>query len=158
MTHIFRQALIVVGFIGALATSAFAAGVDVNATATGLALRGFDPVSYFTEAQPIAGDYRITAEHDGATYRFASEANRDAFMADPARYAPQYGGYCAFGAAMGFKFDGDPNVYQVVDDKLYLNLSEDVAERWREDIPGFITLAEDKWPAIQDKAPAELQN
>ncbi len=158
MTRILQRTLIVVGFIGALVTGALAAGVDVNATSTGLALRGFDPVSYFTEEQPLAGDYRITAEHEGATYRFVSDANRDAFNADPARYAPQYGGYCAFGAAMGFKFDGDPSVYKVVDGKLYLNLSQDVAERWHEDIPGFIALAEDKWPAIRDKAPAELQN
>ena len=88
MIRILQRTLAVVGFIGALTVGALAAGVDVNATSTGLALRGVDPVSYFTEDSPVAGDYRITAVHNGATYRFASEANRDRFTADPARYAP----------------------------------------------------------------------
>ncbi|MBO6757800.1 MAG: hypothetical protein JJ902_15810 [Roseibium sp.] len=137
--------------------SALAAGADVNTTVTGLALRGFDPVSYFTAGAPQSGDVNITAEYNGATYRFTTEANRDTFKSDPAKYAPQYGGFCAFGTAMGFKFDGDPHVWKIVDNKLYLNLSEGVQKRWNEDVPGFIATADTKWTDIKDTAPSDLQ-
>ena len=157
MKRFILSALAAVAMIGAFLVPAQAAGVDVNATPTGLAVRGYDVVAYFTEGKPVAGDWQITAEHGGATYRFASEANRDAFKADPARYAPQFGGYCAFGAAMGFKFDGDPEVFKIVDDKLYLNLSRPVAERWNKDVPGHIKTANEKWVQIKDKAPSDLQ-
>ena len=141
----------------AMMSSALAAGVDVNATSTGLAIRGYDPVAYFTEKQPTRGNWKITATHNGATYRFASKENKETFLADPAKFVPAYGGYCAFGTAMGFKFDGDPNHWKIVDNKLYLNLSEDIQERWEGDIPGFIESAGAKWEDIADKTPAELQ-
>lgn len=140
-----------------LATSALAAGVDVNATTTGLALRGYDPVSYFKAGEPQAGDINITAEYKGATYRFASEDNKKAFEANPAHFAPQYGGFCAFGTAMGYKFDGDPKVWKIVDNKLYLNLSKAVSERWNEDVPGYVKTANEKWTGIEFKDPGELQ-
>lgn len=141
----------------AMMSSALAAGVDVNATSTGLAIRGYDPVAYFTEKQPTRGNWKITATHNGATYRFASEANKKKFLADPAKFIPAYGGYCAFGTAMGFKFDGDPNVWKVVDNKLYLNLSKDIQTRWEGKVTEFISTADTKWKAIKDKAPEALQ-
>ena len=140
-----------------LSSAAFAEGFDVNVTSTDLALRGTDPVSYFTEGKPMAGDVEISAEYNGAIYRFASEANKMAFLAEPAKYAPQYGGYCAFGLAKGFKFDGDPNVWKIVDGKLYLNLSSKVGEIWQQDIPGNIEAAETAWTRIKDVDPAELE-
>ena len=108
-------------------------------------------------AKPTKGDYRITTLHDDALYRFSSEENKAAFEANPEAYLPAYGGYCAFGTAMGFKFDGDPNHWKIVDNKLYLNLSEDIQERWEGDIPGFIESASANWENIADKTPAELQ-
>ena len=141
----------------AMMSSALAAGVDVNATSTGLAIRGYDPVAYFTEKQPTRGNWKITATHNGATYRFASEANKKKFLADPAKFVPAYGGYCAFGTAMGFKFDGDPNVWKVVDNKLYLNLSKDIQTRWEGKVTEFISTADTKWKAIKDQAPEALQ-
>lgn len=141
----------------ALASSALAAGFDVNVTSTDLALRGVDPVSYFTAGAPQLGDVEINAEYNGAVYRFLSEENRATFLANPMKYAPQYGGYCAFGLSKGFKFDGDPNVWRIVDDKLYLNLSPKVSEIWSKNIPGLISDAEEKWPEIKDVDPAELQ-
>lgn len=140
----------------ALATSTLAAGVDVNASSTGLALQGFDPVAYFTEGAPTKGDYKLTSTFDEATYWFATEENKALFEANPEAYIPAYGGYCAFGTAMGFKFDGDPNHWKIVDDVLYLNLSQEIQERWVADIPGFIQKADVSWETIEDAAPADL--
>ncbi|MEC8292553.1 MAG: YHS domain-containing (seleno)protein [Pseudomonadota bacterium] len=142
----------------ALTSTAFAAGVDVNATTTGLALRGYDPVAYFTLGEPTPGDFQITSTYADATYRFVSEEHKAKFDANPEAYAPQYGGYCAFGTAMGFKFDGDPEVWKIVDGELFLNLSSGVQARWEEDVTGFIDTADVKWGEIEFKDPAELQN
>ncbi|SHH17221.1 YHS domain-containing protein [Cognatiyoonia sediminum] len=141
----------------AVATQSLAAGVELNASSTGLALQGYDPVAYFTVGEATPGNWTITSSYNDATYRFASEEHKAAFDADPEAYLPQYGGYCAFGAAMGFKFDGDPNQWKVVDGELFLNISADIQERWLEDVPGFIQLADTNWPAIEDKDPASLQ-
>lgn len=139
-----------------LATSALAAGVDVNASSTGLAMQGYDPVAYFNAGEATKGSYKVTATHDDATYWFATEENKALFEATPDAYIPAYGGYCAFGAAMGFKFDGDPHQWKIVDDVLYLNLSKDIQERWSTDIPGFIEKADVNWDEIADAEPAEL--
>lgn len=123
----------------------------------GYAVHGYDVVAYFEKGKPMVGDDRYTAEHDGATYRFASAEHRDAFTGNPEKYAPQYGGYCAFGTAMGRKFDGDPNAWAIVDDKLYLNLNKKVQARWKEDVPGFIRGANNNWPLIRSVADANLE-
>ncbi|WP_170772674.1 YHS domain-containing (seleno)protein [Ruegeria lacuscaerulensis] len=141
----------------AVASTALAAGVELNASSTGLALQGYDPVAYFTVGEATKGDYRITTLHNDALYRFASEENKVAFEENPEAYLPAYGGYCAFGTAMGFKFDGDPNYWKIVDNKLYLNLSADIQERWEGDIPGFNERADANWKDIAGKTPAELQ-
>ncbi|CUH51151.1 YHS domain-containing (seleno)protein [Shimia marina] len=141
----------------AVATSSIAAGVELNASSTGLAMQGYDPVAYFTEGAPTKGDYRISSVYNDATYRFASEEHKAAFDADPEAYLPQYGGYCAFGAAMGFKFDGDPEYWKIVDGELFLNLSKDIQQRWEEDVPGLIARADDNWVNIETKSPEELQ-
>ncbi|GAA0772932.1 YHS domain-containing protein [Roseibium denhamense] len=141
---------------GTLVSSAFAAGVDVNATVTGLALRGVDPVSYFTNGAPEDGDFSITSVHNGATYRFTSEDNKDLFEQNPEKYLPQYGGFCAFGTAMGVKVDGDPDLWKIVDGKLYLNLSESIQERWKKDTAGFIAKGDDQWTEIENVDPSEL--
>ena len=142
----------------ALATSAMAAGVELNASSTGLALQGYDPVAYFTESAPTKGNWKITTSYNEATYRFSSEENKIAFEKNPEAYLPEYGGYCAFGAAMGFKFDGDPTVWKIVDGELFLNISSDIQTRWEGDIPGFIEQADNNWETIADKEPASLQN
>jgi len=141
----------------AMATSALAAGVEINASSTGLAMQGYDPVAYFTDGAPAKGSYKITSIYNDATYRFASEEHKAAFEKNPEAYLPAYGGYCAFGTAMGFKFDGDPNHWKIVDNTLYLNLSQDIQERWEGDIPGMVQNANANWTDIADKDPAELQ-
>jgi YHS domain-containing protein len=122
-----------------------------NVDSSGLALKGYDPVAYFTEKQPVQGKAEFTAQHEGATYRFASAANRDAFAAAPAKYAPQYGGYCAFGMASGYKAPIEPDAWTVVDGKLYLNYNQSVRGRWSSDIPGHVRKADAQWPVIQKK-------
>ena len=114
----------------------------------GAAIKGYDPVAYFAENKPVRGLPAYQAEYKGSTFRFASQANRDAFNADPARYAPQYGGFCAYGTASGYKAAVDPTAFTVVDGKLYLNYNADVQKRWTKDIPGFISKADKNWPEV----------
>jgi len=117
-------------------------------TFSSLALKGHDPVAYFTEGRPALGSKQFEHEWNGATWRFASARHRDLFRADPERYAPQYGGYCAYAVAHGGTAPGDPEVWKIVDDKLYLNVNRDIAQEWAKDIPGFIATADAKWPGI----------
>lgn len=141
-----------------VAGTAIAGDYDVNKTVTGLAMRGYDPVSYFKVGEPQRGDFSITSIHDGATYRFASEDNKKAFEANPEAYVPQYGGYCAYGLSQGVKVDGDPSLWKIVENKLYLNLSVPVQARWEEDVPGYITAADAKWTDLENVDPAETLN
>jgi len=122
-----------------------------NVDSSGLALKGYDPVAYFSEKRPVPGKPELTARHEGATYRFASAANRDAFAAAPATYAPQYGGYCAFGMASGYKAPIEPDAWTVVDGKLYLNYDSAVQRQWLTDVPGYISKADARWEKIRDK-------
>ena len=128
----------------------------LNVDAKGVALKGHDPVAYFTAGAPTPGRPEFTATHDGASYHFASAANRDAFKANPAKYAPQYGGFCAMGVALDKKLDGDPTAWRVVDNRLYLNVNKDVQKKWLEDVPAHLKKAEATWPQIRSKAPKDL--
>lgn len=121
-----------------------------------LAIHGYDPVAYFTEGRARVGKAVHSVKQGDAVYRFVSEANKQKFEANPQRYTPQYGGYCAYGVAVGAKFDGDPTLFKVVDGKLYFNLNPEIQQKWQEDIPGNIVKADANWPQIRDKAPADL--
>jgi len=118
-------------------------------TEDGVAIRGYDPVAYFTQGQPVRGEAAHAAEWNGATWHFASADNRAAFLAEPEAYAPQYGGYCAFGVAQGALVEIDPHAWSIVDGKLYLNLSRRFQRRWERDIPGFIARADANWPNLR---------
>lgn len=143
----------------AFAGQAFAGEQYVDGT--GYAASGYDVVAYFdlpqsavgtAQTAAIPGNAAITAEYNGATFAFSSEANRDQFTADPAKYAPQYDGHCAYGVSKGGKVPGNPNLWRIVDDKLYLNITKNVVGFWEENIPGNIDLAENNWPAIEPDA------
>jgi YHS domain-containing protein len=128
---------------------AFAAKPEIfTGLKPGFAVAGYDPVAYFTENKPIKGDPSITLDYKGARWLFASTANRDAFKADPEKYAPQYGGYCAWAVSQGYTAKGEPEVWKIVEGKLYLNFSRSVQRRWERDIPGNITSANANWPAV----------
>lgn len=115
----------------------------------GLALDGYDPVAYFTDMKPVQGSLDFHANYQGSTFQFVSAAHRDVFAADPASYAPQYGGYCAYGMAKGYKAKIDPAAFTVLGDKLYLNYSEAVRSQWLTDVPGYIRKADANWPEVQ---------
>lgn len=114
----------------------------------GFAIRGYDPVAYFTQSSPVEGDDAFTSMHDGTTFRFASADNKAMFDAEPARYAPQYGGYCAYAVSKGGTATTQPDAWTIVDDKLYLNFNTTVRGIWSEDIPGNISKANANWPAV----------
>lgn len=122
-----------------------------------LAIRGYDAVAYFTDGRPTLGSAEFSVAHDGATYRFASKANLKTFKKSPDRYAPQFGGFCAFGVSVGAKFDGDPTLWKIVDGKLYLNLNQDIQGNWLKDLDGNIRKADSNWSKIRDVAPASLK-
>jgi YHS domain-containing protein len=117
----------------------------------GVAVGGYDPVAYFTESKARPGNKSITLEHEGATWRFATEANREAFKADPAKYAPQYGGYCAWAVSQGYTAKGDPEAWTVHDGKLYLNYDKKVRATWARDIPGNVAKSDANWPSVLEK-------
>lgn len=144
-----RSILVVALFVlaGAL-PSAPASAQRLNAQ-NGVAIHGYDPVAYFTEGRAVAGSEQNAAQHQGATYRFATAANREAFLAEPAKYLPAYGGFCAYAVSKGAVADIDPEAFTIHAGKLYLNYSMAVRETWRQDIPGNTAKADAKWPAMQ---------
>jgi hypothetical protein len=114
----------------------------------GLAIGGTDPVAYFTEQRPGAGRSRLCADWMGARWTFASAANRDAFAADPERYAPAFGGYCAFAASRGYLAPTIPEAWSIYEDRLYLNANLRARELWLAELPDVIAAGEANWPAI----------
>jgi len=138
---------------GILGSGVFAAApalaLDPVFSDDGLAIRGYDPVAYFTDGKPIEGKAEFTYSYEGTDWRFASAANRDAFAADPARYAPQYGGYCAWAVSEGYTAPIDPDAWRIENGKLYLNYSKSVQRDWAEDIPGNISKADANWPGLK---------
>jgi YHS domain-containing protein len=115
------------------------------------AIRGYDPVAYFTQGRPVKGSKEFTHRWNGAEWRFASAENRDRFAAAPQQYAPQYGGYCAYGVASGYAVKIEPDAWSVVDGKLYLNYDRSVQADWQKDVPGYIRKADHNWPAVLAK-------
>jgi YHS domain-containing protein len=122
----------------------------------GLAAHGYDVVAFFTDAKASIGTDAHALAHGGGTYRFVSQANLDAFKADPAKYEPSYGGYCAYGVTLGEKFDGDPRYWRIVDGKLFLNLNGDIQAEWSKNVPGNIAKANNNWSRIHGLAAASL--
>ncbi|MBP5856133.1 YHS domain-containing protein [Marivibrio halodurans] len=115
----------------------------------GVAIEGTDPVAYFTESRPVEGSSDFSVEWNGAEWHFASAENRALFEADPEKYAPAYGGYCAWAVSQGKTAGIDPEAWKIVDDRLYLNYNESVQSTWEEDIPGNIRKADENWPVIE---------
>lgn len=117
-------------------------------TTSGVAIQGTDPVAYFTEEKPVEGSAEFAAEYDGATFHFASAANRDAFLADPAAYAPQYGGYCAYAVSRGYTASIDPRAWSIHEGKLYLNYSRSVRALWAAQKRKNIEAGDANWPGV----------
>ncbi len=120
-----------------------------------LALHSYDATSFFA-GSPAIGDAKFEAVYNGAAYRFATQANLDAFKKNPENYVPRFGGFCALGAALGKKLDGDPKFWKVVDGKLYLNVTGPAQSTWEKDIPGNLKTAYSKWEDIKATAADKL--
>ena len=138
--------------VSVVATPVF--GQDVTHSTPGIG--GYDPVSYFTEGRPQRGSGYHVADYKGVTYAFASEEHKDLFEANPEKYTPAYGGWCAYGVAVGKKFVADPEVWKIVNGTLYLNLDRGIQSKWKKDIPGYIKTGNQNWTEIRDKAPSDL--
>lgn len=117
---------------------------------------GYDLVSYQNAKRPVRGNGHYLAENRGVTYLFSSSANQKLFEANPAKYLPAYGGYCAFGVSVGKKFVGDPEVWRIVDGQLYLNLDASIQDQWLKDVPGKISKANANWSRIEHQHPSAL--
>jgi YHS domain-containing protein len=114
----------------------------------GLAIRGTDPVAYFTEGKPVPGKAEFTHKWGDATWQFASAQNRDLFAQSPEKYAPQYGGFCAWAVSQGYTAATDPNAWKIVNDKLYLNYNSAVQWGWEKDISGNVAKGDKNWLGI----------
>lgn len=146
-----RAAALVAFVLGAGLAAIPAAAADkdpVFATRGNLAIRGYDPVAYFTEGKAVKGDKDFTLGWQGADWRFASDENRTLFAADPEKYAPQYGGYCAWAVSRNYTASTDPDAFTIVGDRLYLNYSRRVMRQWLEDRDANIESADGNWPAV----------
>ncbi|MEO9612371.1 MAG: YHS domain-containing (seleno)protein [Nitratireductor sp.] len=136
------------GYLGPGA--AFAADKVFTGLVAGVGAGGYDVVAYQSANAAIPGDPAIEASHEGVRYRFASARNRAAFQADPQKYLPRYGGYCAWAVSQGYTAKGDPEAWTVVDGRLYLNYSQSVRAQWSRNIAGNVAKADANWPAVLD--------
>ena len=131
----------------AILTPSLALAEAIN-TAGGAAIQGYDPVAYFTRGQPTRGNPAINTGWNGAEWRFASEANRAAFLAAPERYAPQFGGFCAYAVSEGYTATIDPRAWRIEGGRLYLNYSARIQRTWEQDIPGRVSRANGHWERL----------
>ena len=124
----------------------------INLDASGLALRGYDPVAYFETGKPTRGMAKISVSYGGARYFFATNAHRKSFLSDPTKYLPQFGGFCAVGTSFGEKVDVDPETGKIVNGKLYLNNGPKAQEIFDGDPGSTISRAAHNWSIVKDKA------
>ena len=118
----------------------------------GYAIRGYDAVAYFTENKPIIGSEQFSFSWNGATWLFSNNKNKESFQKNPEKYAPQYGGYCAYGLSRGYKATTEADAFTIVDGKLYLNYNLDVRSEWNKDQKGYIGKADKNWPEVKTKS------
>lgn len=139
----------------ALLAAVCAHASPVNLNEKGLALAGYDPVSFFDGA-PERGRSRYATQHDGVRYLFAGKTNREKFLADPDAYLPAYGGYCSYGVRVGKKFEIEPTAFEVIDGRLYLLLNMATRALWQQQTKQNISIADRNWPQIRDIPAGEL--
>jgi len=118
---------------------------------TGVAIRGYDPVAYFSENKPVEGSPDFSLTWQGSAWRFKDHRNLELFRQNPEKYAPQYGGYCAYGVSEDHKSPTEPAAFTIVNDKLYLNYSLKVKELWTKNRDERIVKADDLWTVLKDK-------
>jgi hypothetical protein len=134
-----------------LVLAASAPKPSVNTKSDHVALRAYDAVAYFTDGRAVAGLEQFELTWNGAIWRFANADHRDAFHKNPEHFAPQFGGYCAWAVAHDYVADGDPEIWKIVDGRLYLNYSKRAQRKWETNIPGYIRQGLANWPAVLNK-------
>lgn len=117
----------------------------------GKALRGYDPVAFFTKAMPVHGFDSLSTEWKSVKWLFSSKENLESFKRNPEKYEPQYGGYCAYGISQGHKAPTLPETWTIIDQKLYFNYNSKVKEQWIKNTDGLIAKANMQWPEVKDK-------
>lgn len=136
---------------GLVATPTYAKEAKVYTSVfSKVAVSGYDTVAYFTDGKPVKGDKKFTYSWNGADWQFASAEHRDLFAANPEKYAPQYGGYCAYAVSQNYTASADPTSWRIYEGKLYLNYNADVQKRWEGDIKGFVADADKHWPSVTE--------
>jgi len=144
LAHLFRT-----GALAAMAASLYAGQVNpIRTDRKGIAIDGYDPVAYFTDNKPVRGSTAFSYKWMDATYLFSSADHRDHFAAEPQKYVPQYGGYCAYAVSQGHTASIDPEAWRIVDGKLYLNYSKGVQKKWAADTADYIQQADRNWPTL----------
>lgn len=153
MPTITRRGSLAAGIAALVAAGAPAHAIEPVSTGTfsSTAVSGYDTVAYFTTGKPAEGKREFATRWKGAEWRFASAANLEAFKADPEKYAPQFGGYCAWAVSQGYDASADPEQWSIVDGKLYLNYSADIQKKWSADRANLIKAADKHWPALLKK-------
>ncbi len=150
VTRISKSALIVIGLL-IVSFQCFAAEPPVFTGRGEFAINGYDAVAYHKQQKPVKGNSEFTAQWNGAKWRFNSDENRSLFESDPERWAPRYGGYCAWAVANNYTAKTDPDAWSIVDDRLYLNYNRRIRKKWSKDIPGNIKRADANWPEVLKK-------
>jgi YHS domain-containing protein len=159
-TTLSRRAILALAGVLSMLAPAFAAAdpvVDLNLGDDRVAVNGYDPVAYFTDGAPVPGDRAYRYEIGGVVYLFSREETRQRFIAEPQRYLPAYGGFCAYGVRTGRKFQTDPNAWRIVDNRLYLLLNPATKAIWDLERAGNIQIANAIWPKIRLLTDAELK-
>src|SRR5215475_7555784 len=123
----------------------------VNVDKTGLGIKGYDPVAYFTENKPVMGNPQFVSTYNGVRYQFASAADKSAFDANPSKYEPQFGGFCAYAASEGHTAKIEPDAFQVMNGRLLLQYDKDVQQMFNKDPQGRLQKADANWPGIVEK-------
>lgn len=145
INHLSRRTMLASG-ISLLSVGPAFAGQGPIYTSWGAAASGYDVVAYFTESRPVKGSRSYTAEHRGATWRFASASNRDLFVSNPDKFTPKYGGFCAYAVANGaLDVSTVPEAWKIVDGELYLNYSPGIQNRWEGNMTNYIAAADRNW-------------
>jgi YHS domain-containing protein len=125
---------------------------EIFVNGKGVAASGYDVVGYFKESKAVLGSAEFQYEWNGAVWQFAGEENLETFKSNPEGYAPQYGGYCAYGTADGHKASTEPDAWKIVDNKLYLNYNKDVQSIWLKNQTNFIQKANANWPEVKKQS------
>lgn len=151
----FRRTLLALAALACIAAPLAAQAQDaqhpvntLGAPADNVAIRGYDPVAYFREGKPHLGSPEFATQHDGATWWFASAEDKALFEADPEKYMPAFGGFCAYGTSRGYLVKIEPEAWSIVDGRLYLNYDLGVRDTWAKDPKGYIAKAQTNWPKL----------